>query len=72
MLEGDLKITACGKKKYMLYGFTVEDMRKMRMLVRLTYKLKTKKRRILKKYVSKLIIDSIKNYIKDMGDFNEA
>lgn len=72
MLEGELTIKSHGKRKHTLYGFTVGDMRKMKILARHVYKLKTKKRRILKKYVSKLIIDSIKNYIKDMGDFNEA
>ncbi len=71
IIEGNLTVTSYGKR-YTIVGFTVEDIRRMQILARRVYKLKTKKKRILKKYVSKLLNDSLKTYIKNMRGLSET
>jgi ABC-type enterochelin transport system ATPase subunit len=54
MLEGSLYIVKT-RSNYIMKGFTLADMRVLGRLARKKYKLKTKRKRILKKYIKTLM-----------------
>jgi hypothetical protein len=49
--------------KWVLKGFTVEDYRTLGILARNVYKLKSKRKRIVKKYIVKLMNEAIRKYL---------
>lgn len=61
IVEGQLYIARMGSK-WVLKGFTPDDMRRLGKIARNRYKLKTKCRRIVKKYIVKLLNDALRNY----------
>jgi len=58
-LEGQVVVAKIGHK-WGLKGFTRNDMRTLGMLAREHYKLKTKRSRIVKKYVIRLIMEMLR------------
>jgi hypothetical protein len=60
-LEGQIYIAKIGHK-WGLKGFTRNDMWTLGKLARKRYKLKTKRSRIVKKYVKRLITNALRNY----------
>jgi hypothetical protein len=55
-------------KGAMIKGFTKKDFDLLMQLGRQAYKIKTRKKRILKKYAKKLINESIRKYIVERTD----
>jgi hypothetical protein len=53
-------------------GFTNNDFRLLCKLARKIYKIKSTKKRILKKYVSKLLNKAISNYVTELPVASEA
>jgi hypothetical protein len=58
-LEGQVVVAKIGHK-WGLKGFTRNDMRTLGMLARKRYKIKTKRSRIVKKYVIRLIMEMLR------------
>lgn len=60
--EGNLSI---GKSKYekhtMINGFTKNDMKMLQTIARKFYKIKTSKKRILKKYAKRLLNEALRS-----------
>lgn len=61
-LEGQVVVAKIGHK-WGLKGFTRNDMRTLGILARKRYKLKTKRSRIVKKYVIRLITESLRSAV---------
>lgn len=59
-LEGQIVVARLGRK-WGLKGFTRNDMRTLGILAKKRYKLKTKRSRIVKKYVIRLITEALRN-----------
>lgn len=64
VLVGKISIEVKYNKHYINWTCE-EDYRKLCFLARYHYKLKTHKKRIVKRYVQKLINAALKDYIKD-------
>lgn len=62
LLKGNLQIVN-SNGKWILKGFTVEDYRTLGILARKCYKLKSKRKRIVKKYIVKLMNDLLGKYL---------
>jgi hypothetical protein len=63
IVEGQIYVARIGKK-WGLKGFTPKDMRTLAKLAREKYKIKTKRSRIIKKYVRQLIVDALRNQFR--------
>lgn len=61
IVEGNLYITRMGSK-WVLKGFTPSDMRRLGKIARKQYKLKTKRSRIVKKYIVRLLNEALRKY----------
>lgn len=61
IVEGNLYVTKTGLK-WFLRGFTSEDMLSLGRVARKHYKLKTKRKRIVKKYIVKLLSEALKDF----------
>jgi hypothetical protein len=61
IIEGSIYVVRIGGK-WGLKGFTRKDMYTLGKLARKRYKIKTKRSRIVKKYVIRLITDALRNY----------
>ena len=59
-LEGKIVVAKIGGK-WGLKGFTRNDMHILGILARKCYKIKTKRSRIVKKYVIRLITEALRN-----------
>jgi hypothetical protein len=69
ILEGTLYVQKIASK-WVLKGFTQKDIRTLGMLARNRYKLKTKRKRILKKYIIKLMNEALKNHAWNLKKVN--
>jgi hypothetical protein len=61
IIEGTIYVARIGSK-WGLKGFTRKDMYTLGKLARKLYKIKTKRSRIVKKYVIRLITDALRKY----------
>jgi len=61
IVEGELYIARMGSK-WVLKGFTIKDMYTLGKIARKHYKLKTKRKRIIKKYVVRLLNEALTKY----------
>jgi hypothetical protein len=61
IIEGSIYVARIGNK-WGLKGFTRKDIYTLGKLARKRYKIKTKRSRIVKKYVIRLITDALRNY----------
>ncbi len=61
IIEGNLYVARIGSK-WGLKGFTVKDMSTLGKIARKRYKLKTKRKRIVKKYIVRLLNEALRNY----------
>jgi hypothetical protein len=62
IINGTLTMHSSAGKHY-LKGFTKKDWNNLKFVAKRLYKIKTKRNRILKKYVKKLLNDAIMNHI---------
>ena len=65
MVEFNLRVDRADNNKYKLVGFTRENMRLLGSLARKKFKVKTKRKRIVKKYIIKLLLQSIRKQIAE-------
>lgn len=61
ILEGTITIKRI-TRGHVITGFTVNDFKRLRYLARKVYKLQTKRKRTIHKYVKRLLNDALRSY----------